>query len=109
MDSSWVELKEYINYYKFKAIVEDPSISAEKPITLLLGSGIHNLIEPQSFSHYESLKRLSSWDSLLYSLENQINFNRDIPPTLRWELLVLNYVDQSKTVEDLQANEREKK
>ena len=109
MDSSWVDLKEYINNYKFKAISEDPSISAEKPITLLLGSGIHNLIEPQNSSHFESLKRLSSWDSLLDSIAVKNNLYKDIPPTLRWELLALNYVDQSILVEDLKASVREKK
>ena len=105
MHSSWVELTGYINNSKVKTIGEDPSISAEKPITLLLGSGIHNLIEPKTFFQYQSLKRLSSWDLLLDSIAVKNNLYKDIPPTLRWELLVLNYLDQSKNVENLQANE----
>ena len=80
MNQSWKELR---NFLQGKPEAKEPAL----PLTVVVGAGIHGLLDHRSPEEYENTKALVSWDRLLesFGIVNSVDFG----PTLAWELALL--------------------
>ena len=80
MNQSWKELR---NFLQGKPEAEEPV----SPLTVVVGAGIHGLLDPRTPEEYENTRALVSWDCLLESFG--IGSSADFGPTVAWELALL--------------------